>query len=50
MWVFKFLVCMVKDHIWTGSNCRYCLRCGKLEIADDCEVVPLAESEMFTQR
>ncbi len=50
MWVFKSLVCMVRDHIWTGSSCRYCLRCGKLEIAADCKVVPVAESEILSLR
>jgi len=33
MWIFKYVVCLVKDHIWVGSHYRYCLRCGKLEMA-----------------
>ena len=33
MWVFKYVVCLVKEHIWVGSRYRYCLRCGKLEMA-----------------
>jgi hypothetical protein len=33
MWVFYYLVCLVKDHYWIGSRDRYCLRCGKLEKA-----------------
>jgi hypothetical protein len=46
MWIFKYLVCLVKDHNWIGSHDRYCLRCGKLEIAhDNTHVVGNATSE-----
>ena len=48
MWVFKYLVCMVKEHMWVGSRHRYCLRCGKLEIAAGSEAVAVAESETVT--
>ena len=30
MWIFKYLICLVKNHNWVGSGYRYCLRCGKL--------------------
>ncbi len=50
MWVFKYLVCLVKDHIWVGSRYRYCLRCGKLEMASDAEPVAVAENEAATLR
>jgi len=30
MWVFKYLVCLVKHHDWVGSVYQYCPRCGKL--------------------
>lgn len=50
MWVFKYFVCIVKDHIWVGSRYRYCLRCGKLEMADDTEPVGVAENEAATLR
>lgn len=33
MWRFKYLVCLVTCHNWAGSDCRYCLRCGKLELS-----------------
>jgi len=32
MWIFKYFICLLNKHIWTGSFYRYCLRCGKLEI------------------
>jgi hypothetical protein len=35
MWIFKYFVCLIKDHNWIGSHNRYCLRCGKLEIAPE---------------
>ena len=35
MWIFKYLVCLVKDHNWIGSRYCYCLRCGKLELAPE---------------
>ena len=31
MWVFKYVACLVKNHLWVGSRIQYCLRCGKLE-------------------
>jgi hypothetical protein len=33
MWIFRYLLCLIKDHIWVGSSYRYCLRCSKLELA-----------------
>lgn len=33
MWRFKYLVCLVTRHDWVGSNNRYCLKCGKLELS-----------------
>jgi hypothetical protein len=49
MWVFKYLVCIVKDHIWVGSHYQYCLRCGKLEMApgyvQTSDVARVAESD-----
>jgi|WetSurMetagenome_2_1015567.scaffolds.fasta_scaffold83407_4 hypothetical protein len=35
MWLFKYLECLFKNHNWIGSHDRYCLRCGKFEIAHD---------------
>jgi len=32
MWIFGYLICLVKRHLWTSSNHGYCLRCGKMEM------------------
>ena len=32
MWVISYVKCMVRKHLWIGSNYRYCVRCGKLEL------------------
>ncbi len=50
VWIFKYLVCLVRDHIWVGSRYRYCLRCGKLELVNDNEPVPVTENEILTLR
>ena len=39
MWIFKYLVCLVRKHIftniiWQGSPYQDCLRCGKVEVLD----------------
>ena len=41
MWRFKYLVCLVTRHDWAGSNNRYCLRCGKLELSAGYSRIPL---------
>jgi hypothetical protein len=41
MWRFKYLVCLVTCHNWAGSNYRYCLRCGKLELSVGYSMIPL---------
>ena len=54
MWVFKYLICLITDHLWVGSRYRYCLRCGKLEISPigvkTCEPVPAVDSEAVISR
>lgn len=51
MWIFKYFVCLFKDHNWIGSHDRYCLRCGKLEITPEharmIDVVVDANSEII---
>ncbi len=37
MWIFKYLVCLRRKHIftnliWQGSPYRYCLRRGKVQV------------------
>ncbi len=37
MWIFKYLVCLVRKHIFTSIilqdlPCQYCLRCGKVQV------------------
>ena len=39
MWIFKYLVCLKRKHIfinmiWQDSSYQYCLRCGKLELQE----------------
>ncbi len=39
MWIFKYLVCLVHNHIftniiWQDLPYQYCLRCGKVEVQD----------------
>jgi len=47
--MFKYLICLVTDHIWVGSRYHYCLRCGKLEFSrgtlEACEPIPTVDSE-----
>ena len=31
MWMFKYMACLFRGHVWIGSRSRYCLRCGSLE-------------------
>jgi hypothetical protein len=35
MWVFKYLVCLISKHLFVGSQYKYCLRCGKLELEQE---------------
>jgi len=35
MWILKWLVCLMHDHVfidvgWEGSHYRYCLQCSKV--------------------
>ncbi len=37
MWIFKYLVCLVRKHIftnliWQDLPYHYCLRCGKVQV------------------
>ena len=39
MWLFKYLVCLMRTHIlidfiWQDSFYQYCLRCGTIEVQD----------------
>jgi hypothetical protein len=35
MWIFKYLVCLIKNHAFIGSGYKYCVRCGKLDFEHD---------------
>jgi hypothetical protein len=39
MWIFKYLVCLVRKHIFASIILQdlpyqYCLRCGKVQVQD----------------
>jgi len=39
MWILKYLVCLMRNHIltdfvWQDSLYQYCLRCGKVKVQD----------------
>ena len=39
MWRLKYVICLLTHHCWIGSDYKYCVRCGKLEIVlSDSEV------------
>ncbi len=51
MLLYKFLVCLVKKHLFIplqshGSRYQLCLRCGKLALEAPADAEPVANSEV----